>query len=48
MTSSRRPSVASSGSATPTIWPSRSRATAACRCGEQRSCHRSQGTTTAG
>jgi HAD-hyrolase-like len=28
----------------PTIWPSRSRATAACRCGEQRACHRREGT----
>jgi transposase len=33
-TSLRRPSVASSGSATPTTWPSRSCGTAACPCGE--------------
>jgi hypothetical protein len=33
-----RPSVASSASARPTGWRTRSCATAACRCGEQRSC----------
>jgi hypothetical protein len=40
----RRPSVASSASVTPTTWPSRSCATAACRCGEQRPRHRTEGT----
>jgi len=38
-TSSRRPSMASTASATPTIWPSRSCAIAVCPYGEQRPCH---------
>jgi hypothetical protein len=39
-TSLRRPTVASSASGTPTIWPSRSCATAACPYRKQRPCHR--------
>jgi hypothetical protein len=39
-TSSRRPSVASSGAEAPTTCPSRSCATAACPYGEQPACHR--------
>jgi DDE superfamily endonuclease len=35
----RRPSVASTASATPTSWPSRFCVTAVCPYGEQRSCH---------
>jgi hypothetical protein len=43
-----RPSVASSGSATPTIWPIRFCATAACPYGKQRPCHRKEQTSLTG